>query len=162
MDTDALLQTQSITTRHMSCHTVCSSRGMPLLKCDDEWPPMMSAKQSQLYNIFCATTNIVPNNVIGIIYDSCSATAVSDGAGMNLCSRQPEDDTLKLPSGTEIEVKPPESCLWPNAMQVCQNHPPTVHKFPSFLLCWSSSRVHTRRCHSVMMKPFKSPLLPVH
>lgn len=42
----------------------------------------------------------------------------SDGAGMNLCSRQPEDDTLMLPSGTEIEVKPPESCLWPNAMQV--------------------------------------------
>lgn len=42
----------------------------------------------------------------------------SDGAGMNLCAKRPEEDTLMLPSGTEIEVKPPESCLWPNAMQV--------------------------------------------
>lgn len=49
---------------------------------------------------------------------------------MNLCSRQPEDDTLMLPSGTEIEVKPPESCLWPNAMQVCPYSCPTCYTIP--------------------------------
>lgn len=34
-----------------------------------------------------------------------------------------------LPSGTEIEVKPPESCLWPNAMQVCPYSCPTTLSF---------------------------------
>lgn len=67
---------------------------------------MMSAKQSQFVQ---PMTNLMNYNWDNLF---------SDGAGMNLCSRQPEDDTLMLPSGTEIEVKPPESCLWPNAMQV--------------------------------------------